>query len=325
MKIQNSIGWCDETINAVTGCDKVSPGCKNCYAEIGTRARVLRAQGRETWGPKGERVAVIGFAGTIHRLNKICICDTCRVIAGFQMIGQPCIYVGPNREGKCQGTFRRIRLFADSNSDWLDPKWPPQTLGMFLRQVLSAENLDIQLLTKRPENWRSRLIEAKGALTKEKDYATCDRIDWWLSPVGSQGTPRHLWIGVSVEDRPRLDRLEALARIPAAVRFASFEPLLEDLGLTAHEARGLDWAIVGGESGDKRRDCGLDAIMQTTGALREAGVRTYVKQDCAFKPGQQGRIQDYIWALKQFPAPREDGQNRRRILTSPADLTDKLE
>lgn len=57
MKIENSIGWCDATINAVTGCDKVSRGCKNCYAEVGTRARVLRAQGKETWGPQGIRAS----------------------------------------------------------------------------------------------------------------------------------------------------------------------------------------------------------------------------------------------------------------------------
>lgn len=55
MKLSNPIGWCDDTTNAVTGCDKVSPGCKNCYAAAGTRARVLRAQGIETWGPTGVR------------------------------------------------------------------------------------------------------------------------------------------------------------------------------------------------------------------------------------------------------------------------------
>jgi protein gp37 len=77
MKIENNIGWCDETGNKVTGCDKVSPGCKNCYAEKGTRARVLRAMGIETWGPKGKRHPVADFSKKVRRLNKLCVCDKC--------------------------------------------------------------------------------------------------------------------------------------------------------------------------------------------------------------------------------------------------------
>ena len=66
MKIFNNIGWCDETSNAVTGCDKVSDGCKNCYAQVGTRARVLRAQGIETWGPNGVRYPVAQFTEAVR-------------------------------------------------------------------------------------------------------------------------------------------------------------------------------------------------------------------------------------------------------------------
>ena len=76
MKLESNIGWTDQTTNCVTGCDRISPGCRNCYAADGTRARVLRSQGKETWGPKGERVPV-NFEPVFRRLNKLCVCDFC--------------------------------------------------------------------------------------------------------------------------------------------------------------------------------------------------------------------------------------------------------
>lgn len=59
--------------------------------------------------------------------------------------------------------------------------------------------------------------------------------------------------------------------------------------------------IVGGESGPKRRDCGVEAICDLARQASTAGIPTFVKQDCALRPGQQGRIPDDVWALKQFP------------------------
>jgi protein gp37 len=63
--------------------------------------------------------------------------------------------------------------------------------------------------------------------------------------------PPNLWLGVSVEQRRHLDRLAALYATPAAIRFASFEPLLEDLGTI--DMTSLDWAIAGAESDAWRR------------------------------------------------------------------------
>jgi hypothetical protein len=63
----------------------------------------------------------------------------------------------------------------------------------------------------------------------------------------------------------------------------------------------IDQVIIGGESGRKRRDCGIDAITKSVQLSLNAGVRVFVKQDCALLPGQQGRIPKDIWDLKQFP------------------------
>lgn len=318
MILENSIGWCDDTTNAVTGCDKVSRGCKNCYAQKGTRARVLRAggdpkfpEGVETWGPNGVRVPVAGFQEKIRRLNNLCICDRCHATSPIKMLGEKCNGKPLGESGPfCDGLMRRIRLFADSNSDWLDEKWPVETLSMFLEEIHKAANVDVLLLTKRIGQWRARL--------EQLDWeAVFDPGDYVVSEWFQGRPPANLWLGVSVEDQMRADeRIPQLLAIPAAVRFLSIEPLLEQLDLemipnigrtydTPEIAgRQVDWAIIGAESGDDRRDCGVEAIVSAARQCAHAGVRVYVKQDCAFKPGQQGRIPDDIWRLKQFPTLR---------------------
>lgn len=310
MKIENAIGWCDETGNKVTGCDKVSPGCKNCYAQVGTRARVLRAQGIETWGSKGQRYPVKDFAAKVRRLNKLCVCDYCHKSAPINRLGLTChdgLGVG------CLGLLRRIRLFADSNSDWLNDKWPIETLADLLKDIHDSPNIDHLLLTKRAENFFER---AKAVLLSITDGTGKDGLFWQMlcDWIGGK-PPANVWIGVSVEDQKRADeRIPLLLQIPAKVMFLSVEPLLEAVKLNLnginydHNLAGsylptpyISWAIVGGESGKDRRDCGVEAIEDVARQCVVAGVPCFVKQDCAFKPGQKGRIPDDVWALKQFP------------------------
>ena len=328
MKIENSIGWCDETTNAVTGCDKVSPGCKNCYAATGTRARVLRAQGIETWGENGSRMPVAGMPEKLRRLNKLCVCGACRT--GYQLdsynaqvnacdknLSKP-----PGAPYRCQGKLRRIRLFADSNSDWLDPKWPVAVLANFLNEIRLAPNVDVLLLTKRPENFRERLTAVKKFIDDPKANGNDGYIQFCFVSNWLEGRPpTNTWLGVSVENQKCADeRIPELLKITAAVRFLSCEPLLEELSFEGKRLEWLapfketdadlnrtprvDWVIVGGESGKDRRDCGVGAIVNVAEQCHAADVPVYVKQDCAFKSGQQGRIPDAIWALKQFPSGR---------------------
>lgn len=300
MKIENNIGWTDATINAVTGCDKVSPGCKNCYAEAGTRARVLRAQGKETWGAKGERVPV-NFEPVFRRLNKLCVCDKCSEARPFSEVGTPHAHC-EHEFSSGMGTLRRIRLFADSNSDWLDPKWPVETLARFLDAIRLAPNVDVLLLTKRIENFFSQLQTCWRMSTA--NLLLAQWILGWES--GRTSPPANVWLGVSVEDQNRADeRIPLLLQTPAAIRFLSVEPLLEAVDLNTSDKSGplapVDWVIVGGESGKNRRDCGIGAILSVAVQCINAGVPLYVKQDSAFLSGQQGRIPDEIWIRKRFP------------------------
>lgn len=345
-KLESNIGWTDVTANIVTGCSKVSEGCKNCYAESGTRARVLRSQGIETWGPKGVRHPVVEFARKIRRMNGLCICDRCHMTHRYEHLF---ICDGENAHCTCGTgkTLRRIRLFADSNSDWLDDRWPVETLAMFLQEIYAAPNVDVQLLTKRPENWRSRMI-ALSAFFERQELPDDDEFGMWLSHWGRpySTAPSNIWLGVSVENQKAADeRIPQLLQIPAAVRFLSCEPLLEDIALpiprgattdavkfphgfgqwskqrqeewchsmarATYIARchtPFDWVIVGGESGKNFRQVPVEAIESVAEQCKAAGVPCFVKQDCGLLPGRQGRIPDEVWRMKQFPQPTKGAQ-----------------
>ena len=298
MKLENNIGWTDCTANAVIGCAKVSPGCQFCYAERDTPARVLRSKGIETWGPNGVRHPVAGFEAKVRRLNKLCICDKCHVPAGFDFVNGACFYRpdSTHQTQICDGTFRRIRLFADSNSDFLDDRWPVETLARFLKAIHDAPNVDFQLLTKRPENWRRRLEEVGKLWVCDGSYretpeAICyhDRICPWRAGH----TPPNIWLGVSCENQELADRrIPELLKIPAKVRFVSAEPLLGPINF--YQAAGpqnegqwmnqvecgriIHQIIIGGESGPHSRWCSMEWIRDIVRQCKEAQVPCYVKQ-----------------------------------------------
>jgi protein gp37 len=88
---------------------------------------------------------------------------------------------------------------------------------------------------------------------------------------------QNFWLGVTVENREHgLPRLENLRRIPAAVRFISAEPLLENLGFI--ELNGIQWVIVGGESGPKARPMKKEWALQIKRLCEEQRVAFFFKQ-----------------------------------------------
>ena len=91
------------------------------------------------------------------------------------------------------------------------------------------------------------------------------------------GVRPNVWRGVSVEDVRRLERLDALRRTPAVVRFVSIEPLMEDIA-DAIDLTGIDWVIIGGRSGTIRHPLELAWIYRLVERCRRAGVAVFVKQ-----------------------------------------------
>lgn len=101
----------------------------------------------------------------------------------------------------------------------------------------------------------------------------------------------NIWIGVSVENRTHgLPRLHLLRRAPAAVRFVSFEPLLEDLG--RFSLRGIDWAIVGGERGPHARPMKPDWVRKIRNQCTNQGVPFFFKQWGGTRKHKTGRVLD---------------------------------
>ena len=129
--------------------------------------------------------------------------------------------------------------------------------------IKNTPNLDWLLLTKRPENF--------GAM-----------LPWLgpLSPVISLPPWPNVWLGVTCGVRASLPRVELLRRTPAAVRFISCEPILEEI--TADDwdrvLPGIDWLIVGDESGPRARPADLDWVRIACDAAARHNVRFHLKQ-----------------------------------------------
>ena len=299
MILENSIGWCDVTGNKVIGCDKVSPGCKNCYAANDTPARVLRSRGIETWGPKGTRVPMAGFSAKVPQLNRRCICDRCHLTHSFELLAGVTFC-------RCGGPLRRIRLFANSNSDWLDERWPTDVLADFLKDIHDYPNVDFLLLTTRPENFAGvsdihailrDLYSAGEGASGGYTQSGLKFYSWLAGWASGERPPANVWLGVSAENQEQADlRIPQLLQIPAAVRFVSAEPLLGPIELftdaqdppNPKTAPGIDWVIVGGESGKDARPCNVKWVREIVADTHTYGCPVYVKQLGTFSIHERG-------------------------------------
>lgn len=88
--------------------------------------------------------------------------------------------------------------------------------------------------------------------------------------------PENVWMGVSIESQKHTNRVHDLIKVPAAVRFLSLEPLLSPISRLP--LKGIDWVIVGGESGPGTRPMERDWVTQIMRRCRKAEVRFFFKQ-----------------------------------------------
>lgn len=242
MGVTTKIPWCHHTWNPWRGCAKVSEGCAHCYAERGSKRNPASLG---TWGERGRRA--IGAEAYWH--------------LPFRW----------NREAVDAGERRRV--FSLSLGDWLEDR-PDLDVprGRLLATIALTPQLDWLLLTKRPERFRPAVRAAKGTGNPVYDVALDFLRENWLAGV----PPANVWIGVSAENQPRLnERRDALAAIPASVRFISAEPLLGPISILGSRA---DWVIMGGESGPDARPCDIAWIRALIAQCRRIGAAPFVKQ-----------------------------------------------
>lgn len=257
MAMTTKIQWTDHTFNPWRGCTKVSPGCAHCYAETQSK-RNPRVLGE--WGPKGRRAIA---ADSYWRLP-------------FQW----------DRAAKEAGERRRV--FCASLADVFEsnPQVEEARARLF-RTIDSTPNLDWLLLTKRPENI--------GMMWHTWSQVFPDGSTVGESKPTRRAIRRHnVWLGTSVEDQERAnERIPELlgCRDLADVLFLSLEPLIGRVSLAdvsgwkdpcrlygRRLGEGIDWAIVGGESGPGARLCDVAWIRRIVRDCHDVGVAAFVKQ-----------------------------------------------
>lgn len=183
---------------------------------------------------------------------------------------------------------RPRRIFVNSMSDLFQDGVDTA----FIRRVFEVMNAanwhTYQLLTKRAE----RLRDVASALPR----------DLVEQP--------HVWVGVSVEDRRYgLPRVDVLRSTPAAIRFLSIEPLLEDLGKI--DLEGIHWVIVGGESGPGARPMKPEWVQAIQQQCQEQRVPFFFKQWGGVQKGRTGReLCGRTW--DEFPNAQGTPGRRRR-------------
>lgn len=179
----------------------------------------------------------------------------------------------------------RRKVFVNSMSDLFQKEVPDDYVEDVGRVMVDANWHTFQVLSKRSERL-SELLKTKLRFAAEE---------------------RHIWWGVSVEDkRYGLPRIEHLRSSPAAVRFLSVEPLLEDLG--DFDMTGIDWAIVGGESGNGARPMEQAWVEKIMHICRRDHVKFFFKQWGGVHKsttGRQlrGRTYDEIPGIPSVPFP----------------------
>jgi protein gp37 len=164
-------------------------------------------------------------------------------------------------------TWRAPKLvFVNSMSDLFQPGVPDEYAEAVAHVMTKATWHTYQVLTKRSERLKE-LLQGRLRFAAGR---------------------KHIWWGVSVEDRKYgLPRIEHLRDAPAAVRFLSVEPLLEDLGRI--DLSGISWVIVGGESGPGARPIREEWVVSIREQCRAAGVAFFFKQWGGTRKSLNGR------------------------------------
>lgn len=247
MASNSSIEWTDVTWNPVTGCTKVSQGCKHCYAE--RMAKRLKAMG------------------------------TARYQNGFQLTLHEDLLDLPLR-------WRQPRIvFVNSMSDLFHEEVPLEFIQRVFGTMAACPHHVFQILTKRSARLRDISHE----------------LDW----------PRNVWMGVSVEDDRVLHRVDDLRTVPASVRFLSCEPLIGSLAKL--DVAGIQWVIVGGESGPKARPMDPAWPREIRAICEKAGVDFFFKQWGGVRKDLTGRELDGR-TYDQMPLTPLMAQNRSPMI-----------
>ena len=286
------IEWATKVWNFTRGCGRVSSGCVNCYAE--------RQAIRHSTRPGAP------YAGLVkhHRDGPRWTGDV-RFVA--EKLAEPLHWKQP-RDGS------RHRIFVNSMSDLFHEGFTNEQIAAGFGVMAACPQHDFLILTKRAKRMREWFEWAHGdplvAMTKalgEHGFGrdVIRRAAYREPRDQAQSWPLpNVWLGCSAEDQQRADeRIPLLLQCPAAVRWVSAEPLLGPIDftrlghnavnrnaltgmldgpggttLTRDQVPGLDWIVVGGESGPGARPCDVRWVRSIVRQCCDAGVPAFCKQ-----------------------------------------------
>ncbi|MBM0235916.1 phage Gp37/Gp68 family protein [Micromonospora sp. ATA32] len=263
--------------NPTTGCDRISAGCDHCYAL--TMAKRLKGMGSAKYQTDGDpRTSGPGFGVAIH----------------------------PGELEKPRSWRKPRTVFVNSMSDLFHARVPGEHIARVWQTMATTSRHTYQILTKRPErmrDWVNRCkVSPNGWITHDGTdpggaYDGTGIIVGYPEPtwqpgldrgprggkLRGRGQPRaygwplsNVWLGTSIESDKHVGRADALRATPAAVRFISAEPLLGPL--PSLDLTGIDWLILGGESGAGARPLNVGWFHDLVDKAQDSGTAVFVKQ-----------------------------------------------
>jgi protein gp37 len=259
---RSAIEWTEATWNPTTGCDRLGSGCDHCYAL--TLAKRLKAMGSPKYQTDGDpRTSGPGFGLAMH----------------------PATLPAPLH-------WRKPRtVFVNSMSDLGHARVLREFVARVFAVMAATPQHTYQILSKRPKRLAQMLTdECRCGSHHPPGEHFRSEMEWAATPHSPTYVPGlepglyhrsgwplpNVWLGTSIESNDYCRRAERLRETPAAVRFISAEPLLGPL--PSLDLTGIDWLIVGGESGRRARPMELDWARSLVRQCQDARVPVFVKQ-----------------------------------------------
>ncbi len=267
MAENSTIEWTDATWNPVVGCSIVSPGCTNCYA-MRMAARIEKMMPPER---RGQAILPHHYTALTKPSNAGPVWTGRVNIAPNRIFTQPLRWTKPKR------------IFVNSMGDLFHESIPDELIdSVFAVMALCPQHV-FQVLTKRAARMRDYCSD--NNVSARIWPLACEMgqpgraLSATLVKFGSPWRRPNVWLGVSAERQQEWDeRKEHLRTTPAAVRFASFEPLLGQIVEPRPMSDYLEWAIVGGESGPHARPMHPDWARSLRDQCAAARVPFFFKQ-----------------------------------------------
>jgi protein gp37 len=279
----SKIEWTEEVWNPIVGCSVISPGCTNCYA--------MRDAWRKGFNPKTPQ-----YHGLTRSVNDK------PVWTGEVRLVDIALLKPLRRKAPTM-------YFVNSMSDLFHEEVPDAWIDKVFAVMALSPQHTFQVLTKRAKRMREYFVSGREALHTRWLWAGRDMLGCYAGGVINGVWPLpNVWLGVSTERQQEADvRIPELLATPAAIRFVSAEPLLgpidlyngdPDPRLGGHKAthtflgdwwqpgdnpkgpsrHGVDWVIVGGESGPGARPMHPDWPRSLRDQCAAAGVPFFFKQ-----------------------------------------------